>query len=147
MDGFHVSCQSGPLRPHAEVFQGKCFGVLFPALHHWAGEADLVAVYQLGACLAEPNPIAGRASFLGREAGVETRAAISSHVHSLPMSFYGVLEDKQGRGRGIENPTEKAFTIRATTFVRWIMELAQEHFIIIRPHLSKPDEYPPGGAR
>jgi hypothetical protein len=56
------------------------------------------------------------------------------------MSFYGVREDDRGRGRGIENPVEKGFMTRSLVFVRWIMELAHEHFASVHPLVSQPED-------
>ena len=66
---------------------------------------------------------------------------ISSHVHSLPIAFYAVVNEEpgQGLGRGIENRTEKAFMVRAMAFAQWIMEFAHAHFISIHPPLAAPE--------
>ena len=68
---------------------------------------------------------------------------ISSHVHSLPISFYSIVneegEAEHRRGRGIENRVEKAFMVGAVAFVQWIMDIVHTHFISIQPPLQGPD--------
>jgi hypothetical protein len=71
----------------------------------------------------------------------------SSHVHALPMSFYGIGTGENERGRGLPSPTEEGYTSLCVSLVcSLLVKTRDEMFSLFRDHAApaagKPEAEP-----
>jgi hypothetical protein len=63
----------------------------------------------------------------------------STHVHSLPMSYYRMAE--QGRGVGLENPVEKGYILSAVAASTEFIEEATAGVRRVFPDIPNRDKF------
>jgi len=65
---------------------------------------------------------------------------LSSHVHSLPMSFYRIGRSDEDRGRGIPSPVEETYTTLCLSLACSLLVQTRDELHVLFKGLAKPKE-------